>query len=291
MHMPDSFLLSHSGFTAESQPFIECQAANEKTRALMLGSGLAMRFDFSEKWCTGWLDFENRCSQVCPDSATVDGKYDQCLACRNRTGFNPAFYHAAEVSEQQQKLNQTPHYLYLAYLAPNVVKVGISQEARGVKRLLEQGARAAVRLETFPTALVARQYEAKIAGLNGFVEHVTQSKKLNFLQQAFDAQQARAELERAVASVERQLGVRFEAAECIDTERHFYHQPTDVTRAKDVTDQECIVGEVRAMIGPLLITRWQDELLVYNLKRYIGYRAQHDETAAVVLPEEQLALF
>ena len=120
---------------------------------------------------------------------------------------------------------------------------------------------------------------------------MTQSKKLNFLQQAFDAQQARAELERAVASVERQLGVRFEAAECIDTERHFYHQPTDVTRAKDVTDQECIVGEVRAMIGPLLITRWQDELLVYNLKRYIGYRAQHDETAAVVLPEEQLALF
>lgn len=252
---------------------------------------VALRFDFSEKWCTGWLDFENRCSRACPDSAMVDGKYDQCLTCRNRTGFNPAFYHAAEVSEQQQKLNQTPHYLYLAYLAPGVVKVGISQAARGIKRLLEQGARAAVRLETFPTALVARQYEAKIAGLNGFVEHVTQGKKLGFLKQAFDTGRARAELEQAVASVERELHVRFEAAEFIDTERHFYHQPTDVTRAKDVSGQECIVGEVRAMVGPLLITQWQDELLVYNLKRYIGYCARHDETAAVALPEEQLALF
>lgn len=289
--MPKEFLLSRTGFDSDSRPFIECQAGGDKKRVLALEARVALRFDFSEKWCTGWLDFENRCSRACPDSAMVDGKYDQCLTCRNRTGFNPAFYHAAVVSEQQQRLNQTPHYLYLAYLAPGVVKVGISQAARGIKRLLEQGARAAVRLETFPTALVARQYEAKIAGLNGFVEHVTQGKKLGFLQQVFDAGQARAELERALASVERELHVRFEAAEFIDTERHFYHQPTDVTRAKDVSGQECIVGEVRAMIGPLLITQWQDELLVYNLKRYIGYHAQHDETAAVALPEEQLALF
>lgn len=289
--MPEEFLLSHVGFDDGSRPFIECQTGDEKRRASVLGAQMALRFDFSERWCTGWLDFENRCSRACPDSAMVDGKYDQCLTCRNRTGFNPAFYHAAEVSEQQQKLNQTPHYLYLAYLAPGVVKVGISQAARGIKRLLEQGARAAVRLETFPTALVARQYEAKIAGLNGFVEHVTQGKKLGFLQQVFDAEQARAELERAMASVERELHVRFEAVEFIDTEQHFYHRPTDATRAKDVSGQECIVGEVRAMVGPLLITEWQDELLVYNLKRYIGYRAQHDETAAVALPEEQLALF
>ena len=114
----------------------------------------------------GWVDFDNHCSQVCPDGATVDEKYENCLKCRNRTGFNPAFYHADSVSAQQEKINQQPHFVYLAYFAPGVIKVGISQEERGIRRLLEQGARLAVKLETFASALIARQYEAKIAGLS-----------------------------------------------------------------------------------------------------------------------------
>lgn len=289
--MPEDFLLSHVGFDGDNRPFFECQDDEDKARLPVLGAEVSLSFDFSEKYCVGWLDFDNRCSHACPDGALVDGKYEQCLACRNRTGFNPAFYHAAQVSEQQQRLNQTPHYLYLAYLAPGVIKVGISQEARGMKRLLEQGARAAVRLETFPTALVARQYEARVAALDGFVEHMTQSKKLGFLRQPFEKEAARAELMRALEIAEARLGVQFERAQYVDTEQWFYNQAVDVSRAKDVSDQAQMVGQVRAAIGALLITQWQDELLVYNLKRYVGYRARHDEAAAVTLPEEQLMLF
>lgn len=289
--MPEELLLGYIGFDETCRPFTSCQFDDQTQKLPILGQSWSLRFDLMVKFCVGWLDLAQHQSHPCPDQALVDKKYDQCLTCRNRTGFNPAFYRAAEVSEQQQKLNQTPHYLYLAYFTPEVIKVGISQSARGLRRLLEQGARAAVRLETFPTALVARQYEARVAGLDGFVEHLAQGKKLALLQQPFRAEQARESLTQAVQAAERQLGVRFDQAEMIDTEQYFYHQTIDPGAAKDVTGQACIVGQAMAMIGPLLITRWQDELLAYNLKRYTGYRGRHDSNANVELPQEQLTLF
>ena len=163
--MPEEFLLSYTSFDTESRPFLEWQVDGKAERGDVLGRELSLEFDFSTKYCTGWLDFDNHCSQACPDGATVDEKYENCLKCRNRTGFNPAFYHADSVSAQQEKINQNPHFLYLAYFSPEVIKVGISQEARGIRRLLEQGARVALKLETFASALIARQYEAKIAKL------------------------------------------------------------------------------------------------------------------------------
>ena len=140
--MPDDFLLSYASFDAENRPFLEWQIDGKIGRAETFGQELSFAFDFSQKFCTGWVDFANHCSQTCPEQATVETKYENCVKCRNRTGFNPAFYHATEVSEQQQQINQQPHYLYLAYFAPGVMKVGISQEARGLRRLLEQGARS-----------------------------------------------------------------------------------------------------------------------------------------------------
>ena len=179
--MPDDFLLAYASFNADNQPFIDCQIGDEIKRRELLEQDLSLEFDFSTKYCTGWVDFENHCSQICPDSATVDGKYENCLKCRDRTGFNPAFYNADSVSAQQEKINQNPHFVYLAYFAPGVIKVGISQEERGIRRLLEQGARLALKLETFSSALIARQYEAKIARLDGIVETMPIHKKLELI--------------------------------------------------------------------------------------------------------------
>ena len=92
--MPDDFLLAYASFNADNQPFIDCQIGDEIKRRELFGQDLSLEFDFSTKYCTGWVDFDNHCSQICPDSATVDGKYENCLKCRDRTGFNPAFYNA-----------------------------------------------------------------------------------------------------------------------------------------------------------------------------------------------------
>jgi len=290
--MPDDFLLTYASFNADNQPFIDCQIGDEIKRRELFGQDLSLEFDFSTKYCTGWVDFENHCSQICPDSATVDGKYENCLKCRDRTGFNPAFYNADSVSAQQEKINQNPHLVYLAYFAPGVIKVGISQEERGIRRLLEQGARLAVKLETFSSALIARQYEVKIAGLDGIVETMPIHKKLEFIKQPFDRADGEKKLQQKLLEIEQKIGVSFPRSELILCEDYFHTTDVDLTSVVLMKDQPQLVGHVLSVIGSIAITEYDGNLLGYNLKKYIGYRAQKiTEPIELELPSEQLTLF
>lgn len=290
--MPDDFLLAYASFNADNQPFIDCQIGDEIKRWELFGQDLSLEFDFSTKYCTGWVDFENHCSQICPDSATVDGKYENCLKCRDRTGFNPAFYNADSVSAQQERINQNPHFVYLAYFAPGVIKVGISQEERGIRRLLEQGARLALKLETFSSALIARQYEAKIARLDGVVETMPIHKKLELIKQHFDRADGEKKLQQKLLEIEQKIGVSFPKAELITCEDYFYTAGVDLTRVVLMKDQNQLAGRVRSIIGPILIVDYDGQLLAYNVKKFIGYQAQTiDGVISIEIPSTQLALF
>ena len=290
--MPDDFLLAYASFNADNQPFIDCQIGDEIKRRELLEQDLSLEFDFSTKYCTGWVDFENHCSQICPDSATVDGKYENCLKCRDRTGFNPAFYNADSVSAQQEKINQNPHFVYLAYFAPGVIKVGISQEERGIRRLLEQGARLALKLETFSSALIARQYEAKIARLDDIVETMPIHKKLELIKQPFDRADGEKKLQQKLLEIEQKIGVSFPKAELITCEDYFHTAGVDLTRVVLMKDQNQLAGRVRSIIGPILITDYDGQLLAYNVKKFIGYQAQAvDGAIDIEIPSTQLALF
>ena len=290
--MPDDFLLAYASFNADNQPFIDCQIGDEIKRRELFEQDLSLEFDFSTKYCTGWVDFENHCSQICPDSATVDGKYENCLKCRDRTGFNPAFYNADSVSAQQEKINQNPHFVYLAYFAPGVIKVGISQEERGIRRLLEQGARLALKLETFASALIARQYEAKIARLDGVVETMPIHKKLELIKQPFDRADGEEKLRQKLLEIEQKIGVSFPRSELILCEDYFHTAGVDLTRVVLMKDQNQLAGRVRSIIGPILITDYDGQLLAYNVKKFIGYQAQTiDGVISIEIPSTQLALF
>ena len=290
--MPDDFLLAYASFNADNQPFIDCQIGDEIKRRELFGQDLSLEFDFSTKYCTGWVDFENHCSQICPDSATVDGKYENCLKCRNRTGFNPAFYNADSVSAQQEKINQNPHFVYLAYFAPGVIKVGISQEERGIRRLLEQGARLALKLETFSSALIARQYEAKIARLDGIVETMPIHKKLELIKQPFDRADGEKKLQQKLLEIEQKIGVSFPRSELILCEDYFHTTGVDLTRVVLMKDQSQLAGRVRSIIGPILIADYDGQLLAYNVKKFIGYQARVvDGNIELALPSTQLTLF
>ena len=290
--MPDDFLLAYASFNADNQPFIDCQIDGEIKRRELFGQDLSLEFDFSTKYCTGWVDFENHCSQICPDSATVDGKYENCLKCRDRTGFNPAFYNADSVSAQQEKINQNPHFVYLAYFAPRVIKVGISQEERGIRRLLEQGARLALKLETFSSALIARQYEAKIARLDGIVETMPIHKKLELIKQPFERTDGEEKLRQKLLEIEQKIGVSFPRSELILCEDYFHTAGVDLTRVVLMKDQNQLAGRVRSIIGPILIADYDGQLLAYNVKKFIGYRTQKiTEPIELELPSEQLTLF
>ena len=290
--MSGEFLLSYASFDTENRPFLEWQVDGKTERDDVLGQELSLAFDFSAKYCTGWVDFDNHSSQICPDSATVEGKYENCLKCRDRTGFNPAFYNADSVSAQQEKINQNPHFVYLAYFAPGVIKVGISQEERGIRRLLEQGARLALKLETFSSALIARQYEAKIARLDGIVETMPIHKKLELIKQPFDRADGEKKLQQKLLEIEQKIGVSFPRSELILCEDYFHTAGVDLTRVVLMKDQNQLAGRVRSVIGPILIVDYDGQLLAYNVKKFIGYQAQTiTGDIELELPSEQLTLF
>ncbi len=290
--MPEGFLLSYASFDAENRPFLQWQVDGKTERRDVMGRKLSLAFDVSTKYCTGWVDFDNHCSQVCPDGATVDEKYENCLKCRNRTGFNPAFYHADSVSAQQQKINQTPHFLYLAYFSPEVIKVGISQEARGIRRLLEQGARLALKLETFASALIARQYEVRIASLSGIMETVAASKKLGLIKQPLNTTVAEQALADALVRIQQKLGLDFPNQTLIMCEDYFHTEGRDLSSLIDMTESKVLAGTVVSVIGSVLITEYDGQLLAYNVKKFIGHRAQTVQGAInLEIPNTQLTLF
>ena len=249
--MPEEFLLSYASFDAENRPFLEWQIDGKTERRDAMGQELSLAFDFSAKYCTGWVDFENHCDQACPEQAIAETKYENCTKCRDRRGFNPAFYHANSLSARQEKINQNPHFVYLAYFAPGVIKVGISQEERGIRRLLEQGARLALKLETFTSALIARQYEAKIASLSGIMETVAASKKLGLIKHPLDTAAAEKTLADALVRIHHQLGLDFPNREFITCEDYFHTDGRDLSSVIDMTGNNTMAGTVVSIIGPI----------------------------------------
>lgn len=294
--MPEEgeYLFSNVGFSVDERPYISLQHGEQFTELAPLGKTLTLRFDTTERFCIGWYDMATSSGQfACPDSQKIDSKYEQCPACQQRTGFNPAFYHAASVSKQQEARNLQPHILYLAHFGEGIVKVGISYAARGNSRLLEQGARSALVLDTFPTALIARQYEAQIAMMPGIVETVQLRKKIACLSSPYDVAAGTNELMKTRTKIEESLKKTFanNAVMSLDT---FYFPAVlpDLTDSIDYSDKQLISGEVMGMLGTLLFCSQQDVALFLPLKKLIGYRVtvSHEETQ-LALPARQTSLF
>ena len=173
-----------------------------------------------------------------------------------------------------------------------MIKVGISQEARGIRRLLEQGARLALKLETFASALIARQYEAKIASLSGIMETVAASKKLGLIKQPLNTTAAEQTLADALMRIHHQLGLDFPNRTLITCEDYFHTDGRDLSSVIDMTGNRVLAGTVVSVIGSVLITEYDGQLLAYNVKKFIGHQAQVVQGAVdLEIPSTQLTLF
>lgn len=293
--MPEAgdYLLKHVGFSKEEKPILILQKDTALVPFTPLGHTLSLAFDTTQRFCAGWYDMQSGADHPCPESAAVPAKYDQCPACQKRTGFNPAFYHATSISKQQEARNQEPHFLYLAHFGPSVMKVGISYAGRGKARLLEQGARSALVLDTFPTANVARSYESKIAALSGVAETVQLKKKITELQKPYDAAAATRELTNAQAFIEGQLQASFAKNDPLHFDPlYFPSAALPLSEAFDCSDQSLISGRAAGMLGTLLFCLYQDVPVFLPLKKYVGYRVRlsHGEMP-IALPARQTSLF
>lgn len=282
------YLFTNTGFSND-KPVLSLYRDGTFYDFSPLDTVLTLSSTFDQRHCTGWRDITNGERHSCPQSAVVDSKYDQCSGCQQRTGFNPAFYHATTVSPQQEARNQEPHILYLAYFGGNLIKVGISHAARGNSRLLEQGARAAIILDTFPTAHIARQYEARIAALPGIAETVAMRQKINALPLTYTPEA----LATTKANIEASINVSFNGNELLQFDNRYFPTATpDLSDIVTTTDQRCIAGEAVGLLGSLLCCRQQDATLIFPLKTFVGYTVTlaHSSTD-LDLPMRQASLF
>lgn len=263
---------------------------SDATQLSPLGQTLSLRFDLHQRFCTGWHDMASGENHPCPENAQTDKKYSVCPACQKRTGFNPAFYHATRVSPQQEARNAEPYHLYLASMGEGYIKVGISWHGRGIKRLLDQGARAGLILETFPTALIARQYEAKIVRMPGMHETTSTRTKLALLGQPFSAERATEQLLAAKERAESECGVSFSGGDVLCFDDHY---GADSFTATDMTPltEPAISGTVVAVIGDIIITTYENRVLALPIKQYVGYPVEvSDKPLQIDLEPQQMQL-
>jgi len=285
-------ILTYFSFDTEGKPyFMVVEDGEIVRRELVFGENLTLEFDVTKRFCTGWHDIETKENFVCPENAEVEKKYEQCKKCMDRTGFNPAFYHAGEVSAQQESYNAQAHGLYLAYFSDKYVKVGISRASRTRQRLLEQGARAALVLEEFKSANVARQYEAKVADVEGVLENLQVAKKIELLEEAFDFEKAKEKLLADKMRIEDSVGVKFASDEVLSLDE-FYGEAGNLRGLVDMGELGVISGNVVACVGSVLIVKNGDDLLGLAVKKFLGYEVKiGTEVRDLELPAQQVSLF
>lgn len=140
--------------------------------------------------------------------------------------------------------------------------------------------------------MIARQYEAKISKLDGITETLPVYKKLELIKQPFDRAVGERELRQKLLEIEQKIGVSFPKSELIPCEDYFQTAGVDLSRVVLMKDCGQLVGHVRSVIGSIVITDYDGQLLAYNIKKLIGYRAQKaNGEIELDLPTEQLTLF
>ena len=287
------YILTNVGFSSDEKPLLLLQKDDAFVSLYPINEQISLTFDTSTRYCTGWRDISTGERFVCPDHQVVPIKYEQCTACQKRTGFNPAFYHAASVSEKQEVRNSEPHILYLAHFSNGVIKVGISHAKRGHGRLLEQGARSALILDTLPSAHIARQYEAKIAAMPGIVETIQVAKKLQLITRPYDHIAAKEELLAIKTTIESVLAVNCTGSSVLTfDDTYFPNTRPSLISAHDVAKINRISGGCVGLLGSVLFCTQADSLLYLPLKKYVGYNLRLDNTVSPIdLPAQQTSLF
>lgn len=138
--------------------------ARERRSALVYGRELGFRV-VGERRCAGVRGME------CPLGAVVGGRSTggQCADCARLDRSRSVA--ADTVADDPQ-----PYTVYLAWFGPGMVKVGITAEARGAARLLEQGAVVFTRLGRGPL-MAARRTEELLRTALGVPDRVPYAAK------------------------------------------------------------------------------------------------------------------
>ena len=232
-----------------------------------------------ERHCVGRHDLETGRSVPCPDRVAFGiGTHEQCLSCFTTTGFNPAFYNAPRISEQQRRRNLEPHVVYLVSFGVGSLKVGMAHAPRRLSRLLEQGARLGAVIASLPDADRARELEASIARGFDVSEFVRAARKRQLLATPLSSSAAREELASTVARIAERHPEASHPDPIQELDPYYFGSeglPSTLTDLSE-TLPPSISGRCVGMIGDVLIMAQGDRRYMLSIGDSVGFRVRLD---------------
>lgn len=231
----------------------------------------------SERHCTGRHELASGRSVPCPERVRLrEGGYEQCSPCFGATGFNPAFYNAVHISEQQRQRNREPHVVYLVSFGPGALKVGMTFAPRRLSRLLEQGARHGAVIAELPDADAARELEAAIARDFGVSESVRSARKRQLLARPPAPDEARRELAQMIARVAASHPRLVRPEPVRDLDAYYFGDQRLLGTLTDLTETEPlgISGRCIGMIGDVLVAAQGPHRFVLGVGASVAHRIE-----------------
>ncbi len=240
--------------------------------------------DPSKKYCVGWYDVTTHTNHVCDGSREVDIKYDSCFECRQRTGFNPAFYNTSDISAVQQDYNNKPHSVYISYFGDGLAKAGIMSDSRGLERLFEQGALFYCIVGTFENANAAHRIESELIN-GGLKNSITKRQKEKVLSEPFNKDNERETFSNILK------GLDLADKEIVSNLDHFFFGNYPNKGIKPIGENP-ISGIISGIVGRYLVLDNNDRLYGFWLSDLSGFKVELSKEIKVIEPEpEQVSLF
>jgi uncharacterized protein DUF2797 len=252
----------------------------QRNRVFVLGETFTLS-RCEQRHCTGRHDLETGRGGPCPERASLtDLEHEQCSACFVATGFNPAFYNAPSISQQQRRRNLTPHVVYLVSFGLGALKVGMTHAPRRLSRLLEQGARLGAVIASLPNADLARELEADIARCFDVAEAVRAARKRQLLDVPLPLHEARRELAEQIARVAALHAAVDAAAPILELDRYYFGAERWRASFTDLSETQppCISGRCVGMIGDVLVAAQGPQRFLLSIGSCVGHRVEIEPT-------------
>jgi hypothetical protein len=244
---------------------------------IKLEPGFEFNWLLSEKrYCPGYIDFTNATQQICPFKNELESG-DMCAYCTKRTGFHSAFFYGDEPNEQMKQYLNQPHYIYLAYFQPGIIKVGTAADRKRYIRLIEQDALVAMYIAT-ATGFQIQDLEHAISGQLGFTEVVKSKQKYTYFNQKPNVEGAAQQIHAAHQQIFNHFqGTAFAEwllsnTEIIDqTQNPYLYYPQPEQKLHKIYESKFIAGKFLGLRHKYVLLDHNLEIAVLN-KRYIAGR-------------------
>ena len=249
-HQMYSELLHVIGYAwKDNRVFLEVQnlTSNASTSFIPIEDTFIFRKTQQQR-CVGWVDFENKERQPCPDMASVK----QCDSCKQREGFLPCVicngFDCPPLKPSVEAYCQRPHSLYLACFGSDRVKVGTASEGRKYTRLHEQGPLAAMFIAKASGPLI-KQMEATVSRM-GYTEAMRRTTKQRLLTSGMTELEAKHHLTNSFEDIVSHIPAQYEM---------YLHEPEHVTipplalAARQFNDLDVLKPEVNQILGGTVV--------------------------------------